>query len=1496
MKNHLHILIFLFLTIILAACPVAEKPDDKGNGNQENGVTSVTLTSDKQIAALSVKIKSSASLKSTTSHHTDGLAYAHKTGDTIHVGYVASAAHSGKMVKVDFATGAAATIQSTKAYDIDGKEVQVTITTASQETTAEAFSEEVQLQAFVGQSITVKPALDKDFANYPLGDADASGAVGIVDALTTLKLAKKVVEPSSDKQAYHADINGDGKISADDALQVLKKAINTNLAAKLVLAPRRLSLQGGNQALVLVGNAGQGKLTSLTHSNVAGITLREVSGASAFGKAFEVVAANDARTSNKLEFSALNSKVSLDVAVSQLKFEEVTVSPDKEVTWTAPTKETITFPASSNSSSTFRIAVNPEARNVLDSEGDIYTNSIELIINQTAQFANKAQIMIELPLNSEASANELETAVLVWTVLLEGTRERIHLYGNYTVEGGILKSTMDASAFFEKVSKAAQVLNANTSNINTQAIITGVRISGQLASIDKYKPKGFEGLYRVDKTNLAYRWHNRDKPNSLCSKELAYDKGTASLLEKNGLNAVYPLPSSDNVDTAIIMIHGWQTLVATRVRLGLVPIPPIIGLVPIIGDTVGNNVFCRDLFNVTLKLSIAKDYFQDGKTQALSSNSYKGLQAKYEIIDNRSDTFYFRYDSDHRIERNGELLAAYLENLAHYDNVIIVAHSMGGLVTAEAVKRLMSKAKRTGDPKYANFIDKVITLSTPFMGGSIYCTQKGTSYCHSITGFEAFYPSGGTLDLATIYGRLSNPYLERLWYEGEIGREEILSKFFSIFGASALPGFSKCLDAGNFLAYDPFLGFGDGPVSTSSAMAFIKADKTVAAYMGLDTSLLKQGITANKNYLQKRIEGYRQIGSKYGTMPFIGVLPLARDHGTIVQGCGYDTELFGSIANILLSFTINPHKDKLLFRNNRAQRIPIFVELVKEATSSVEKLQSVHTLYDTKYDLILEKPVAGVSIKREGQNIWIEYDPRAPKTDQSRDYRVSFNYAIKSYGTTSKFAQVQLRVQNKAPHRLLHEGLPKGAIPQYEVTYEDGTKEVIEQDDKFYLDYSKKYKIRAYGWKNYIPESISIQGTAPKCIKEPLYYECEFVFSTSTSIYRQSKDDDYIMVQTKYKSTPPQGPLLVSPSIGVSPLDVKIDASHAGLNLGNILLYEYEFGDATPVLSTVAPRSVVYHTYKKVGAYQVKVTVEDDKGKKATYHKLVRVVDPNAETILDISAGGFHSLALKANGTVGANGWNRYNQATVSSALNDAIAIAAGGYHSMVLRSNGKVVAWGRNVDNQASVPSTLNDVSAVAAGTYHSLALKKNGLVNAWGRNTSGQTNVPTTLNNVIAVAAGGFHSLALKRDGTVVAWGDNSKGQSTVPSGLKDVVAIAAGGFHSLALKRDGTIVAWGDNSQKQTAVPSGLRDVVAIATGGYHSLALKRDGTVVAWGRNVEGQTDVPTNLQNITAISAGAIHSLVLDVDGKVTLFGTFTPADASNVPLSDDQALQSLYAE
>ncbi|MGB9620675.1 MAG: hypothetical protein ACPL7K_09705, partial [Armatimonadota bacterium] len=66
--------------------------------------------------------------------------------------------------------------------------------------------------------------------------------------------------------------------------------------------------------------------------------------------------------------------------------------------------------------------------------------------------------------------------------------------------------------------------------------------------------------------------------------------------------------------------------------------------------------------------------------------------------------------------------------------------------------------------------------------------------------------------------------------------------------------------------------------------------------------------------------------------------------------------------------------------------------------------------------------------------------------------------------------------------------------------------------------------------------------------------------------------------------------------------------------------------------------------------------------------------------------------------------------------LQNLIATSAGGWHSLGLRADGSIVAWGSNNYGQCSVPSPNTGFVAVAAGWYHSLGLKSDGSIVAWG------------------------------------------------------------------------------------------------------------------------------------------------------------------------------------
>ena len=330
--------------------------------------------------------------------------------------------------------------------------------------------------------------------------------------------------------------------------------------------------------------------------------------------------------------------------------------------------------------------------------------------------------------------------------------------------------------------------------------------------------------------------------------------------------------------------------------------------------------------------------------------------------------------------------------------------------------------------------------------------------------------------------------------------------------------------------------------------------------------------------------------------------------------------------------------------------------------------------------------------------------------------------------------------------------------------------------------------------------------------------------------------------------------------------------------------------------------------------------------------------------VIAVAAGDKHSMALTSWGYVLAWGDNSSGQLGDFSTtprgrpqyvkhfwtiLQGVRAIAAGGSHSLAALANGSLVAWGNNKFGQLgdgtwiqkSVPFPVQGVSAItgiAAGGWHSLARDADGNVFAWGRNKRGQlgngsfgdknTPVPVSLGpspqKLVSVAAGREHSMALKSDGTAWSWGRNVQGQlgrTTAPNNepnpgqipLADVARISAGANHSLATQTDGTVWAWGSNAQGQFGMPTlfpwihrapleiqGLEGVTTVAAGAGYSLFSKVPWTMWTWGpggigdgtfhsRETPGPVDGPTW---VVSMAAGNQFNLAVAPTGRVWAWG------------------------
>lgn len=222
--------------------------------------------------------------------------------------------------------------------------------------------------------------------------------------------------------------------------------------------------------------------------------------------------------------------------------------------------------------------------------------------------------------------------------------------------------------------------------------------------------------------------------------------------------------------------------------------------------------------------------------------------------------------------------------------------------------------------------------------------------------------------------------------------------------------------------------------------------------------------------------------------------------------------------------------------------------------------------------------------------------------------------------------------------------------------------------------------------------------------------------------------------------------------------------------------------------------------------------------------------------IIQVSAAS-HTVGVKSDGSVVAVGVNRYGQCDLDNWWGIA-SVSAGDNSTLGLRYDGTVVARGDNHLGQCDV-SDWRDIVQVAAGAETSYGLRSNGTVRAAGGNRSGQREVDAWFN-IRAISAGTYFVAGLKEDGTVVTAGISEEWADKY-SAWTDIVAISASSTHMVGLRSDGTVVACGRNDYGALDTYN-WSDIVAISAGMHFTLGEKSDGTLVAVGSNAFGQLDI------------------------------------------------------
>jgi len=213
-------------------------------------------------------------------------------------------------------------------------------------------------------------------------------------------------------------------------------------------------------------------------------------------------------------------------------------------------------------------------------------------------------------------------------------------------------------------------------------------------------------------------------------------------------------------------------------------------------------------------------------------------------------------------------------------------------------------------------------------------------------------------------------------------------------------------------------------------------------------------------------------------------------------------------------------------------------------------------------------------------------------------------------------------------------------------------------------------------------------------------------------------------------------------------------------------------------------------------------------------------------------------------------------------------SLSAGGYHMLALRTDGTLCGWGTGSSGQLGNGSMSTQYSpvvigwgykSIAAGFNHSSGVTTDGRLFTWGDNSYGQLglgnttrqNYPTLVGSGYATTtAGEYFTVASTSAGNWLScgrgeWGQLGTGNNSSLSYFAGALGsgwtkIQARGPHAVGLKADGTLWTWGLSPAGGNSTPSQVGTSTAwtdVAAGDRSTFALQ-GGRLFDWGEGTWG----------------------------------------------------------